>query len=208
MNGKLVRASLLFVSLAALSLTTFAQQQRQRGGLDSLSLITHAGASAPDSAGWQTFAPEGAGFSILVPGTPEEETKRGHDAGMLAPQFRTYKLAAADGVKYEFGRTGQFPAQLVTAEFQAQFYEHNADIMTAALQHENPQAHFKLVEERHVSVAGFDGREYEFAGTGVRTLARVCVIDRAIFALSISGPEAALTNDKASKFFESFTPMQ
>jgi hypothetical protein len=208
MKRKLLRAALVVVSLGALSLTVCAQQQRQRGSLDNMSLLAHGSVGAPDSAGWQTFAPEGAGFSILVPGTPEEEMKKGHESGILAPQFRCYKLTVADGVKYEFGRTGQFPAQLVGAEFQAQFFGHNAEMLTTLLQRENPQAHFKLLEERHVSVAGYDGHEYEFAGTGLRTLVRVCLIDRAIFMLSISGPEAALTNDKASKFFDSFTPMQ
>ena len=207
MKRKFSRAALLVVSLCALSLTAFAQQPPRRGGLDSMSLITNAGTpAAADSAGWQLFAPEGAGFSVNVPGTPTEVTKRGREAGTLAPQFRNYQLAAADGLKYEFGRTGQLPAQFAGTDFETKFFAQNTEVLTTVLQHENPQAHFKLVAERAVSVAGYAGREYEFAGTGVRSLARVYLIDRAIFALAISGRESALTNEKASRFFDSFSP--
>jgi hypothetical protein len=209
MKRKFLRAALLVVSLGALSLTALAQQQPRRGGLDSMSLITNAGTpAATDSAGWQLFAPEGAGFSVVVPGTPTEVTKRGREAGTLAPQFRSYQLADADGVKYEFGRTGQLPAQFAGADFEARFFAQNAEALTIVMQHANPQAHFRLVDERPVSVAGYAGREYEFAGTGVRALGRVYLIERAIFVLGVSGRESALTDEKAGKFLDSFNPQQ
>lgn len=204
MNRKSLRLLLPFVSLCALALSAHAQQQPQRGGLDSMSLVTHAGADAS----WQLFAPEGAGFSVLVPGTPEEVTKRGRESGQLAAQFRGYELAGADGVKYEFGRTGQLPAALlVRPDFKEEFFAHNVEGLSAALQHANPRAGFKLVAERRVSVAGYEGREYEYAAPGLRSVARVYLVDRAIFALAVSGGETALTADKAGKFLDSFTPV-
>lgn len=207
MNQKSFRLPLLFVSLCALALNAFAQQQPQRGGLDSMSLVSHAGAGA--DAAWQLFAPEGAGFSILVPGTPEEVTKRGRESGQLAAQFRGYELAGADGVKYEFGRTGQLPAEVFARpDFKAEFFAHNAEGLTAMIQHANPRAGFKLVAERKVSVAGYEGREYEYAAPGLRSLARVYLVDRAIFALAVSGSETALTTDKAGKFLDSFSPVE
>ncbi|HYY41418.1 MAG TPA: hypothetical protein VE775_01725, partial [Pyrinomonadaceae bacterium] len=179
MNYKPLRALLAVVSLCAL---THAVHAQQRGGLDSLSLIQPGGAGA--DAAWQLFAPEGAGFSLLVPGTPEEMTRRGREAGTLAPQFRSYHLTAADGLKYEFGRTGQLPAQ-VTGQpgFNDKFWATNAQGLMLALQSENRAAKFELVAERKVSVAGYEGREYEFAAPGLRSLARVYLINRAIFAL-------------------------
>ena len=205
MNQKSLRALLLFVSVCTLSLTTFAQQQPRRGGLDSMSLVSHTGADAE----WQLCTPEGAGFSVLVPGTPEEVTRRGREAGTLAAQFRGYELTAADGVKYEFGRTGQLPAQIVDQpDFSDKFFEHYAEALTLILQKSNQGAQFRLTAARQVSVAGGAGRAYEFAAPGRRAAVRAYLIDRAFFLLAVSGPEGVLTADKADKFLDSFTPVE
>ena len=206
MKQQSLRLLLVGAALCALARATPAQQpQPRRGGLDNLSLSSNAGATSAD-APWQLFAPEGAGFSVLVPGVPEEVTKRGREAGTLAAQLRGYQLMAADGLKYEFARTGQLPAAVATGPgFAEKFFAQNAEVLTYALQHENPQAGFKLAGERAVSVAGYAGREYEFAATGLRSVARVYLIERAIFVLAVSGSEAALTPDKAGKFLDSFS---
>jgi hypothetical protein len=208
MKQKSLRPLLVVVALCALAAAAHAQQptvQPRRGGLDSMSLVTHAGGSSADAA-WQLFAPEGAGFAVLLPGVPEEVTKRGREAGATPAQFRSYRLAA-DGVKYEFGRTAQLPASVVgQTDFSARFFAQNAEAMKAALQHENPQLRFVLTSERAVNVAGYEGREYVFTAPGVRSVARVYLIERAIFALAASGSDAALPTDKANKFFDSFSP--
>lgn len=208
MNKSIVRVPMFVAALCALALGAQAQQRtaRRGGSLNSLSLVSNADPAMSAGAGWQLFAPEGAGFSVLVPGTPEEASRHGRENGMTPAQFLSYHLTA-DGLKYEFGRTGQLPLEIAgKPDFGAKFFAHNAEGMLFALQSENPALKFRLVGERKVTAVGYEGREYEFAAPGVRSLARVYLIDRALFALALSGAEAKLTDDSARKFFDSFNP--
>lgn len=114
MNKKIFRGMMLLVSVCALSGAAAAQQpsaRARRGGLDNLSLPSTTARVASASTGasaWQTFAPEGAGFSVSLPGLPEEPTQGARASGQLPSQMRSYRLAAGD-LKFELGRTGQLP---------------------------------------------------------------------------------------------------
>ena len=101
MNKKIFRALALAVSVCALAFVASGQQpsKPRRGGLDNLSLpSTSARVSAATNAGagegaWLTFAPEGAGFSISLPGMPDEGTLAGRQSGQVPAQFRSGTLA-------------------------------------------------------------------------------------------------------------------
>ena len=105
-------ACVVFASAAA------AGQQpgrARRGGLDNLALAPAPERDAAGSSAWQTFAPEGVGFSVELPGVPADETGTGRDAGRLNPSVRDYRLKA-DGVEYQIARTGQLPKAVYESE--------------------------------------------------------------------------------------------
>ena len=211
MNQKIFRAAALAVSVCALSLAASGQQPASRtrrgGGLDNLSLPSTAARVAAASTGtgaatWMTFAPEGAGFAVSVPAIPEETTRGG--GGPL----RSYRLAAG-GLKYEIGRTGQLPEQLVSQpEYVEKFFAGARHGLVAALEQSNRQIKFRLVSEQTVSLDGYEGREYEFDAEGHRAVARLFLIERAIYALSVLGAKSDMTPDKVNKFLDSFALAQ
>lgn len=213
MNKKIFRGMTLVVSLCALAGAASAQQpsRTRRGGLDNLSLpSTSARVSAATAAGegWQTFAPEGAGFSVSLPGLPEEPTRNGRESGQLAAQFRGYRLVAG-GLKYEVARTPPLPEQLVSQPgFVDKFFASSADNLTRSLQAENPNIKFRLVSEQAISLDGYEGREFEFTAEGHRAFARVFLVERSIYGLGVLGAKSEMTPDRVKRFLDSLALTQ
>ena len=224
MNKNIFRGAMLLASACVLSAVVAAQepqsqqrkQQRQParargGGLDNLSLpSTRArAASASTSAdAWQTFAPEGAGFSVSLPGLPEEATQAARASGQLAPQFRHYRLIAG-GCLYDLGRTAQLPEHLFSQPgFLDKFFAMSAQYLSIALAQKNQQIRFKLVSEQPISLDGYEGREYEFDAEGHRAVVRLFVIERALFSLSAIGSKSELMPENVNRFLNSFAPIE
>ena len=212
MNKKIFRGLALAVSVCALVVVAAGQQPKpRRGGLDNLSLpSTSARVSAASTGGgaWQTFAPEGAGFSVSLPGTSEEPTQAGRASGQLAAQFRSYRLAAA-GLKYEVARTPPLPEQIVSQPgFVDKFFANATVGMTRSLLAENPKIKFQLVSEQAISLDGYEGRELEYAAEGHRAVARVFFVERSIFALGVLGAKTDMTPDKVNRFLDSLALTQ
>jgi hypothetical protein len=222
-NKNIFRGAMLLASACVLSAAVAAQepqqqQQQQRqparvrgGGLDNLSLpSTRARAASASIAvdAWQTFAPEGAGFSVSLPGLPEEATEAARASGQLAPQFRHYRLIAG-GSLYDLGRTSQLPEQLFSQPgFLDKFFAGTAQYLNAALAQKNRQVRFKLVSEQPISLDGYEGREYEFDAEGYRAVVRLFVIERALFTLSVVGPKSELRPESVNRFLNSFAPVE
>jgi hypothetical protein len=215
-NKKILRGMMLLASVCVLSAVAAAQQQQparaRRGGLDNLSLPSTVArvASASDGASmWQTFAPEGAGFSVSLPGLPQERGRATGRGGVQpAEQFRNYQLTAG-GLKYEIGRTGQLPEQLVSQpDYMERFFAGARQGITAALAQENQQIRYKLVSEQTISLDGYEGREYEFAAEGHRAVARLFLIERSIYGLSVIGPKSEMTPEHVERFLNSFALVQ
>lgn len=214
MNQKIFRGLTLAVSVCALVVAAASAQQptrARRGGLDNLSLpSTSARVSAASTAGaaWLTFAPEGAGFSVSLPGLPEEPTQAGRERGQLAAQFRSYRLAAG-GLKYEVARTPPFPEQFVSQPgFADKFFAGAAEGLTRSLLAENPAIKFRLVAEQTISLDGYEGREFEFTAEGHRAVARVFLIERSVFGLGVLGAKSEMTPDKVGRFLDSLALIQ
>jgi hypothetical protein len=212
-NKKIFRGITLAVSVCALAFAASGQQtaKTRRGSLDNLSLpSTSARVSAASTTGaaWLTFAPEGAGFSVSLPGLPEELTQAGRERGQVAEQFRSYRLAA-EGLKYEVVRTPPFPEQIVSQPgFADKFFAGAAEGLTHSLLAENRNIKFRLVAEQAISLDGYEGREFEFAAEGHRAVARVFLIERAIFGLGMVGAKSEMTPDKVSRFLDSLALIQ
>ncbi len=216
MNKKILRGMMLLVSVCVLSAVAAAQQQQQpararRGGLDNLSLPSTAARAASASASvdaWQTFTPEGAGFSVSLPGLPEERARPGRGSSRPTTQFRNYKLASG-GLKYEIGRTDQLPEQLVSQpDYMERFFAGASQGITAALAQENQQVRYKLVSEQTISLDGYEGREYEFAAEGHRAVARLFLVERSVYGLSVIGPKSEMTPERVERFLNSFALAQ
>lgn len=213
MNSKILRGMMLLASVCVLAAVVAAQQpaRARRGGLDNLSLPSTAARAASASAGvdtWQTFTPEGAGFSVSLPGLPEERARPGRGSGQPTTQFRNYKLASG-GLKYEIGRTDQLPEQLLSQpDYMEKLFAGASHSITIALAQENQQIRYTRVSEQIISLDGYEGREYEFAAEGYRAVARLFVVERSIFALCVIGPKSEMTPERVERFLNSFALAQ
>ncbi|HEV2800258.1 MAG TPA: hypothetical protein VGW12_07165 [Pyrinomonadaceae bacterium] len=213
MNQKILRGCVLLVSVCLLSLVSVSAQQRaRRGGLDNLSLPSTtarvAASTQPGASAWQTFAPDGAGFSISLPGMPEEATRAGRESGQLNGGLRSYRLTAG-GVKFEVSRTGQLPEELFNQPGASdKFFTGASQGITMALARSNAQIKFKLASEEAVSLDGYEGREYEFEADGHYSVARIFLVERTVFALSIIGPRSEATPETVRRFLDSFALTQ
>lgn len=215
MNRKIFSTAVLLVSVCVLCAASVSAQQpagrARRGGLDNLSLpsTTARVASASTAAGaWQTFAPEGAGFSVSLPGQPEEPTRTLRETVQMNSQLRSYRLVAGD-LRFEISRTGQLPEELFMQPGAAdKFFAGASQGITGALAQRNQPVKFKLVSEQAVSLDGYEGREYEFESEGHRSVARIFLVDRAVYALGITGSKSELTPETVRRFLDSFALTQ
>lgn len=215
MNKKIFRALALAVSVCSLAFVALGQQptKPRRGGLDNLSLPStsarvSAASTTAGAGAWLTFAPEGAGFSVSLPGMPDEGALAGRQSGQVPGQFRSYRLADG-GLKYELVRTPPLPAQLVSQPgFADKFFASATQNFTRALQAENPSLRFQLVDEQTISLDGYEGRELEFAAAGHRAVARVFLIEGSLYALGVLGTKSDMTPDKVNRFLTSLALTQ
>jgi hypothetical protein len=205
----LVRSFALAACLAVACVAALAQQpapRSNRGGLDNFSLPSRrAETSTPTAAGWQRFAPEGAGFSVMVPGVPEDTALTGRQAGALAKDFYDYHLKA-DGLDYEIARTGQLPKEVFEqGDFKDKFFAALPQNLAEAASMGMPQMNLKMVGERTVELGGYVGHEYEFASEQYRARVRFFIVDRAMLVFALTGPKAGFTQEKLKTYFDSFT---
>jgi hypothetical protein len=109
-NNKAFSTLLLLVCLAVMSSVALGQQQQRRarrsGGLDNMSLPSTGVVAS--SAGWQEVAPEGTGFSVMMPGTPDEMSNQ---LGTGPLSLRIFHVRAGD-VEYATGVVLNFPVEL------------------------------------------------------------------------------------------------
>lgn len=188
--------------LFAASSAAAQQQQRspRRVGLDNLSL---ASATLGDADSWQVFAPEGAGFSVELPGVPAESAGAGRDAGPLAQSVRDYKLRAG-GVEYQIARTAQLPESVYEAEgFVEKFFASLQGSLAASAAREWPHMKLEMLGSTAVSLGGHDGREFELASAGYRSRVRVFLVDRAVLVAAVTGPREEVTDERLERYFGS-----
>jgi hypothetical protein len=196
----------------ACAVAVSAQQPRaRRGGLDNLSLPSRGASSATSSdapAGWQTFAPEGAGFTVSMPGVPDEPTAVGRGAGSLPQQFRGYRLQEG-GLEYEIIRTPPLPPELFAKEnFEDEFYAMLPQFLAQGAKAGMPQFILEMTGERAVESGGHAGREYEFSSRTHRSQVRVFLVERAMLFVALTGTKSAFSESKMRAYLDSFTLTQ
>lgn len=203
MNQKLFSTTLLVVCLAVPSVSAFGQQQRRRssGGLDNLSLPS-TGRSLESSA-WQKFAPRGAGFSVMMPGLPDETSK---EVGPNATNLSEYRVKT-DGTEYVVGVLLNFPAEMLrNPDFMAKYFE----ILPTAMMRSSEYAgrNYKLHSQRSISVSDHPGRQYKMDSAAYTCTMRVVVAEHSIYVMAVESEKAKLSTENVEKFLASFTLLE
>jgi hypothetical protein len=181
-----------------MSSAALAQQRRRSGGLDNLSLPSR-GVSVAPTAYWQALAPEGLGFSVMMPGRPEEESR---DFGEGRIQMRIYRVKAEE-MDYAAGVMLNFPAELMKQPgFAARYFQIMPEMLTASTDYK--ERRYKLISQRDVSVENHPGRQYKFDSAENTLTMRVYLGERSIFIMIVESPKVSISNDNLEKFLSSF----
>ncbi len=192
----------LAVCLFVMSSAAFGQQQQHRprrsGGLDNLSLPSTGAAIA--SSSWQTVAPAEAGFSVMMPGLPDEMSK---EMGPNNVNLREYRVKA-DGTDYVVGVLLNFPPELLQ---QPQFRERYLDLLPTGMirSAEYASKNYKMTSQRAITINDYPGRQYKFDSSDYTCTMRVYVAEHSIYVVAVESPKATLSPDKVEKFLSSFT---
>ena len=199
MNMKIFSTVLLLVCLALMSSAAFGQQRRARpsGGLDNLSLPSTDVTIA--SSSWQEFAPAGAGFSVLMPGLPDETSK---DVGPNATNLREYRFKTS-GTEYIVGVFLNFPVEMLhDPKFMATYFDVLPKAMIGSAEYAGKN--YKLIAQRAITLNDFPGRQFKFDSADYTCTMRVFLAEHNIYVISIESPKASLSTESVEKFLSSF----
>lgn len=201
MNKKIFSTSLLLVCLALMSSAAFGQQQRRARpsrGLDNLSLPS-TDATIASSSSWQEFSPDGAGFSVLMPGLPDELSK---DVGPKAMNLREYRVKNG-GTEYIVGVFLNFPVEMIhDPKFMATYFDVLPRAMIGSAEYAGKN--YKLIAQRAITLNDFPGRQFKFDSADYTCTMRVFLAEHNIYIISIESPKASVSTDSMEKFLSSF----
>ena len=192
----------LAVCLFVMSSAAFGQQQQHRprrsGGLDNMSLPSTGAAIA--SSSWQTVAPAGAGFSVMMPGLPDEMSK---EMGQSGANLREYRVKA-DGTDYVVGVMLNFPRQLLQ---QPDFTEQYLNLLPGGMIRSAQYAsrNYKLASQRAITIDDYPGRQYKFDSPDYTCTMRVYIAEQSIYVVAVESRKETLSTEKVEKFLSSFS---
>jgi hypothetical protein len=198
-NKKIFYTVLLLVCLAVIESAAFGQQRRAKsaGGLDNLSLPSADVTIA--SSSWQEFAPDGAGFSVMMPGLPDEMSK---DLGPNPVNLREYRVKTS-GTEYIVGVFLNFPVEMIhDPKFMATYFDVLPRAMIGSAEYAGKN--YKLIAQRAITLDDFPGRQFKFDAPDYTCTMRVFLAERSIYIISIESPKASLSTESVEKFFSSF----
>jgi hypothetical protein len=175
---------------------------RRGGGLDNLSLpSTMARAAAAEAAagGWRKVEPAGVGFSVLMPGAPEEMMYRIRQTERpLGLYFRHWRLRA-DGVEYHV------MVKRGTGDDIENFQRMLRMTMPRDLMRspDDPEK-MQLTDEGWVADRGLDAQEFDYESERDLGRVRLYTFERLVYVLAMTGHKTSFNEEKAGKFFKSF----
>lgn len=156
----------------------------------------------PGSAGEPAdFAPPGAGFTVVIPGTPTESTSKTPDG---SSDVKTYKIAVP-GKGVFTASYWDYPLAIAEAEVE-RVLNIERDRLVATL----PGA--KINRDMAATVGGLAGKEIEFEGPPGRTgevpatIARITLVNSRVFSVAVGGTKALVALPPAAEYLNSFRP--
>jgi TonB family protein len=201
-------SSLLLVFVCATALAGFAQEKKQpkkkKEQPSATGVIVARLPAEYDPAAWKKFESEAGGFSILFPGTPEEETQKLQmGAHEISARILKFSALASYTVLYLDSPAGSNPDDEATRKLIDSSAKQAAQMFQAT-----------TLQHKEVTLDGYPGVSYVLRlpdGLGLRL--RVYVVRGRLFQLMITTPpEQDATGDQrrfyeatANKFLDSFT---
>lgn len=162
-----------------------------------------------ESASWIKVSPKGAGFSVLMPGTPKEDIAAVEIASKKVPSL-SYMVNIGESSFYA-QRWGDFPEELVKAGYLDTLFN---NVHKVLFEEKGKDGRITSVQftQRNISLGPYTGREYQaecgpykkISGPCGSTI-RVYKVDRSLFVVGMVGLKQVQLGEQTAKFFSSFT---
>ena len=158
--------------------------------------VSAACVAADDKPEWKEFSSKDGRFTVLMPGTPEQEqadTESDFGKGVL-------HMNTVQAGKVMYGaHYCDFPAKIKKAPTQ-QVFDSSRDGAVDNLDG-------KLADEKEIKLGDYPGREIRIEVAGGKRLFRVRVylVDQRLYQVVVFGTKATATSKEADKFLDSFT---
>ncbi|NJP04393.1 MAG: hypothetical protein HC837_01540 [Chloroflexaceae bacterium] len=159
----------------------------------------NGGSSATGSEDWIEFSSEEGGFTVMMPGTPEEGSQDvGTDAGQMG--LATYQFttdAAAYTVMFS-----DFPEDMIGAVDPQELLLGGQEGALTSLDGE-------LISEREVDLDGYPGREIvaeaQVGGIDAILKGRFYLVDNRLYQTLVIGQQDAVDEEDIDYFLDSFS---
>ena len=151
------------------------------------------------ASGPTDFSPPGAGFSVVMPGNPQESTTKTADG---SSEIKTYKVAVP-GKGVFTASYWDYPVAIAAGDVD-RVLNIERDRLVATI----PGA--KINRDGAATVGGLPGKEVEFEGPPGRTgdvptsIARITLVNSRVFSIAVGGTKALVTAAPAAEFLNSF----
>jgi hypothetical protein len=198
---------LIFASLGVISSGGFAAQTQEPGQTK----ITQKKNQPASSVPWTKFAPKEAGFSILFPSAPTEKVDSFQHESVSIPTH-TYNLENGE-LTYFVVRVGDVPESSHSTTLIDGIFNNADKMFFGYTTKEGKEEMTKITNQREFSLGSYPGRHYESdcgpykaTSTGAcGVILRVYKTSRSIYVVGLSGSKTAFTEDRANRFFDSFS---
>ncbi len=155
---------------------------------------------------WQEFAPQGAGFAILLPGAPAGETRSEQNSAGLTEIHRLSLEREGDRPSYRV-ESFRYPEK-VGDTFGTMAERQPEDFFGATGRYLATELGGTVSRETVVSLDGHRGTEVHVDGPeGRTTIARIYFIGDRLYRLSVATPSGEASQDQVRRFFASFRPI-
>ena len=153
------------------------------------------------SSSWQRLAPVGAGFSVMMPGLPDEAFKN-MTQGPNPVGLREYRFKA-DDAEYVLGVLLNLPVEITQ---QPDFAEGYFQLLPLGMikSAEHAGKNYRLTAQRSISIKDYPGRQYKFDSPEYTCTMRAYLIGQTVYIMSVESRKASVPLENVERFFSSF----
>jgi len=158
-----------------------------------------SGSTVP--AGWQEFTPPDGSFSVLMPGTPQEDRSTSQSGSGQIETVSFLIEASSGSVAYAVSYTDFPPDFLASID--------NRELLNLAVEQQMQQRDFTIMGQHDITMDGHAGVEFTATGTieGLASTAksRVYMVNNRFYMLICVAANEYYSEADANRFLESFT---
>jgi hypothetical protein len=167
------------------------------GGLIAVLLLS-GGVQGDDKSGWTKYTSKKGGFSVLMPGTPREDTKTVKTPYDTFEQTTMQFLDRSKGFAYAIDFT-ELPEDMLKGISVDDFLDIECDVYVK-------EGKGKLLNQKHITLGRLPGREIEeelFGGKAI-SRTRIFLVEGRVYHVTVVMPRNRADSKTMNRYLDSF----